>query len=156
MLLEGIISGLAVIGIVWLGKLIWQFIISPTIQRLTYHATKIEGQWITNLGEQQKGPYREKVTMKRNGTSVKGTIECIECGPTDEDLSKKYDFLGSFKNGFLNCTYSIGDKSRIDLGCFCLRITTDGNSFKGYCISYHHPSEALKPLEYAWQKQDGK
>jgi hypothetical protein len=155
-MLEGIISGLAVIGIIWLARLTWQFVIFPIIQRLTYHGTKTEGQWITNFGEQQERPYREKVTIKRNGTSVKGTIECIECGPTDEDLGKKYDFLGSFKDGFLNCTYSIGDKSRIDLGCFCLRITTDGNSFEGHCISYHHPTGTLIPLEYVWQKQDGK
>lgn len=149
---NGIISGLAVVGIIWIVKLIYQYVISPQIQRLSYHGVKIEGEWLTTFGEQQERPYREKVVLKRHGTSVKGTIECIECGETKEDLGKKYNLNGFFRNNFLHCTYFIGDQTRLDLGCFCLQLTTDGNSLEGYCISYHHPSGTLKPLGYSWRK----
>ncbi|MFH2125824.1 MAG: hypothetical protein ABIK12_04870 [Pseudomonadota bacterium] len=146
-------AGFAVLGIVWVAKLLWTYIISPTIENLTYKGIKIEGEWQTTFGDQSRRPDKELVSLQRRGTSVKGTIQCTECGPSKEDLGKKYDFLGVYKNGYLICIYSIQDKIRMDMGCFCLRSTGDGNSFEGHCIAYYHPDEALLSQDYSWERQ---
>ena len=90
-MLNGIIVSLAVVGIVWLLKLLFTYG-KLLVDHLFYSSVKIEGDWKTELGNDS---YTESVKLKWFGYRVWGDITCVS-SPERQDNGKVYKFSGSW------------------------------------------------------------
>jgi hypothetical protein len=147
-MIQNIVGGLAVVGIVWLLKLLWSYG-KLLLDHLSYSSVKIEGMWKTELGTDA---YTESVDLKRFGYRVWGTITCVS-SPNNVDNGKIYKFSGSFKDRILVASYQPKDDSGfIDPGTLLLELVDGKRTLRGHTLLYHHAKNRLETWKYTWTK----
>ncbi len=140
-IVPGILSGLAVLGIVWLAR----NVVPDIWLRFGTNEPRIAGKWKTEFEEDGKS-YEEKVDLRQRGRKVSAKIVLEEDG--EETI---YEFSGTFQNLILSGTYDSTDKEEYERGAILLRYV--GKGFVGRNAFFSKTSEdEVKASPYKWTR----
>lgn len=152
-LLIGVMGGIVTALLILLSSVFWKKIILPWFENQIYKDANIEGRWegrVPKLDTPGTNPtkYKEIIVVKREGHQVNGTITCV----SGVDEHRTYKFCGSFKNLIMAAIYDTDETDKIDRGAFVVKLSDNGNTFKGHCLFYYPNTESINCSDYEWSK----
>jgi len=143
-LIIGAVGGLIATGIVGIIVLIFNKIVWPKINELTYRGIDISGDWVckefieTKRNDQTKKVKRREyyLSLNQSGHKLNGEITIKNIHPSTgiEDFSY-FKILGIIKNNFVQIDVEAKSKKSIGLGTFLFKLRGGGDSLQGSVVA---------------------
>jgi hypothetical protein len=151
----GVIAGVTTSAIVYMIVRIFNKIIVPWYQQITYNGLDISGVWKEFHDYEGLMTQESTIFLKQKAHSINGRIILVKKVKNEEIFdTKSFDFKGDFYDGFLNITCTNVSRRQIGFHNYLLRILNDGNKVNGIKSWYDIGFEKIVSDEIEWIRKE--
>ncbi|HUN55560.1 MAG TPA: hypothetical protein VMU29_10435 [Smithella sp.] len=126
----GTVGSLLAMSIGWFSREIYEKIIQPIVDKISYRNALIEGEWQTRLIFQDSSFNVIQIKLTRHGYLVKGNARCVEGYASGNE----FEFKGEFTPPLLTIRYRDLAPHNTEQGAAALLLSKNGNEFKGQLV----------------------
>ncbi len=152
----GVVSGISTSFVIWICIKIFNRIIIPWYQSITYLGIKIDGTWlgfITSFNSSKKDEDANfEILIDQKGHKIKGEITVLKNSDGTSD-TKLLVFDGILKDGNLVLSYVAKDKTRMGTGCFVFKLENDAQDLVGKCLYISSLKGNVAESEQFWRRK---
>ncbi|MCU0678461.1 MAG: hypothetical protein MUF19_02655 [Candidatus Pacebacteria bacterium] len=154
----GVVSGITTSLFVWVIVKIFNAVILPWYQTVTYQGSDISGTWICIYTKSQNPSTiddpDQSISIEQHGHTIAGSI-FLNKQPNGDRNTKEFKFRGIFRDGHLVFTYEPKDKTKLGLGTHVLRLINDGQKLEGSSLYISADNNQLSKADISWIRRRG-